>query len=297
MATSGKIPVSEKQKREYDLFGPWVLEIEAPEDVPETFSSHVSLTGDTEFAFKVPRRIERRNARPGDDLYDYLVTFDGAGVSVYCRTSAGVQTESAGYDRIVAVETLYDLLHGELALITDAETIRVPFNTVSEDVIHRGVEIIRTHLRGDSLPVPPSAVDPEDMIYLYRGLLHREQSYEAAAAVAYQAPRTVQKREPTVLDRLLDVVKRSTLRALLVIVSGHDIIVYRGEPPVTRFGRGNYGYSRTITPRPIEKISIQPEPVYAGCAQLRVGTGGTELSFLVDEHFNSDHVDSVLHAP
>jgi len=296
MATSEHASISQKQKREYDLFGPWVLEIESFEDVPEAFVSAVSLTEATELAFKVPRRIERRNARPGDDLYDYLVTLDGEGISAHRRTSPGVDSQRVGYGRIVAVKTLYDLLHGELTLITEDETIHIPFNTVSEDVIHHAVEIIRSHLRGSALSVPPAAVNPEEMIYLYRGLLHREESYEAAAPVAYQPPRSVVKREPTVLDRLLDVVKRPTLRALLVIVSGHDLIVYRGEPPVTRFGRGNYGYSRTITPRPVEGVSTEREPVYSDCARLRIGIRGTELTFLVGSDFESARVDTALHA-
>ncbi|MFW5828504.1 MAG: hypothetical protein ACOCU4_10440, partial [Alkalispirochaeta sp.] len=117
MATSEHVSISQKQKREYDLFGPWVLEIENVEDVPQTFVSSVSLTEATELAFKVPRRVERRNVRPGDDLYDYLVTLDGEGISVHRRRSDGVDSQRIGYGRIAAVKTLYDLLHGELTLI------------------------------------------------------------------------------------------------------------------------------------------------------------------------------------
>lgn len=288
---------SEKQKREYDLFGPWVFEIQQQEDIPETFASQVALTDETELAFKIPRRIERRNARPGDDLYDYLVTLDGAAVTVYRRASAGVETESVPYARMIAVETLHDLLHGELVLISDAETFRVPFNTVSEDVIGQAVEIIRAHLRGEVRSVPAAAVDLEEMIYLYRGLVHREQSYEPAEPVAYQASRTVEKREPSVLDRLLDVVKRPTLRAMLVLVSGHELIIYRGAPPVTRFGRGNYGYSRTVVPRSrIEQVGSAPEQVYADCAQLRIAAGGSELTFLVGPDFSTDRLATALGA-
>lgn len=288
---------SEKQKREYDLFGPWVFEIEQKEDIPETFASHVVLTDETELAFKIPRRIERRNARPGDDLYDFLVTLDGAAATVYRRTSAGVESESVSYARMIAVETLHDLLHGELVLISDVDTIRVPFNTVSEDVIGQAVEILRGHLRGESRSVPTAAVDLEEMIYLYRGLVHREQSYEPAEPVAYQASRTVEKLEPSVLDRLLDVVKRPTLRAMLVLVSAHELIIYRGAPPVTRFGRGNYGYSRTIVPRSrIEQVGSAPEQVYADCTQLRIAVGGSELTFLVGPDFDTDQLASALHA-
>jgi hypothetical protein len=286
---------SEKQKREYDLFGPWVLEIESNEDLPETFSAHAALTDDIELAFKVPRRVERRNVRPGDDLYDYLVTFDSSGVSVYRRTSSGVEEEAAPYKRIVAVETLYDLLHGELALFTDHETIRVPFNTVSEDVVHRAVEVVRAHIRGENLAVPPAAVDPEDMIYLYRGLVNREQANEPAEPVAYQPPRIVDKLDPTILDRLLDVIKRPRLRALMVLVSGHELIVYRGEPPVTRFGRGNYGYSRTIIPRQfIQHVDSGADSTYAECGHLRIGIQDTELAFLVGSDFDTSRVDTTL---
>ncbi|MEX2444762.1 MAG: hypothetical protein WD492_14245 [Alkalispirochaeta sp.] len=288
---------SEKQKREYDLFGPWVLEIESPDDVPETFVSDAPVTEETELAFKVPRRIERRNARPGDDLYDFLVTLDAQGVAVYRRTSNGVQPETVPYGRIVAVKTLYDLLHGELTLITDQETIGIPFNTVSEDVIHRAVEVIRGHIRGESLAVPLATVDPEEMVYLYRGLVHREQAYEAVEPVAYQSPQKIEKREPTVVDRLLDIVKRPTLRAMLVLVSGHELIVYRGEPPVARFGRGHYGYSRTIVPRPfIGRVYADSESEYAQCAQLRIGIRETELTFLVGSDFETGGVATALHA-
>lgn len=59
---------------ELDHFGPWVLEITTSDPPPSIFEPYLVRDEEPHFAIKVPRRIERREARPGMDLHYYLVS-------------------------------------------------------------------------------------------------------------------------------------------------------------------------------------------------------------------------------
>jgi len=52
---------SQKHKREYDMFGPWIFQIESADDVPDAFEPYFRYDETVEFAIKIPHHVERRN--------------------------------------------------------------------------------------------------------------------------------------------------------------------------------------------------------------------------------------------
>ena len=58
---------------EYNAFGPWAYEISEKYPLPPLFAPYFTADDKAVIKIKIPREIERRNAEPGMDLYDYVV--------------------------------------------------------------------------------------------------------------------------------------------------------------------------------------------------------------------------------
>ena len=58
---------------EYNAFGPWVYEIDDAHPLPPLFASCFTDNDEAILKIKVPREIERRNAAPGMELYDFVI--------------------------------------------------------------------------------------------------------------------------------------------------------------------------------------------------------------------------------
>ena len=82
---------------EYDRFGPWVVEISDEDPPPPLFVPHLSRTDTPLLSVKIPRVISRRDARPGMDLYDYLVSLYEEDVVVLERQDHHVEARTIRY--------------------------------------------------------------------------------------------------------------------------------------------------------------------------------------------------------
>ena len=58
---------------EYDRFGPWIYEISEEDPVPPLFIDHIPTDKIPLMSIKIPRKIDRSEARPGWNLYDYVM--------------------------------------------------------------------------------------------------------------------------------------------------------------------------------------------------------------------------------
>lgn len=65
-----------EQIREYNAFGPWIYEIKHREDMPRCFLPWYNEVDKAPILLKVPVNRDRRDARPGQDLYRALVAVD-----------------------------------------------------------------------------------------------------------------------------------------------------------------------------------------------------------------------------
>ncbi len=133
--------------KEYDRFGPWILEITDDDPVPPIFLPHVDAGVTPLLTFKIPRPIERRRARPGMHLYDYLVSLFDSGVEILRRHEDTVAAHRFAYDDIKALRVTDDLLRGTVDMVLTGETFSFPYNTVSEEIIARMASLVRERFR------------------------------------------------------------------------------------------------------------------------------------------------------
>jgi len=294
-----------KEVREYDRFGPWIIEITDIDEIPDRFLPVCDQIGDADLVFKIPRPIERRNARVGDDLYEYVVRLGDAGVEIHRHVGDGIETVRAGYDEIVGLAIVSDLLFGEFILYLAGGTVRFAFNTVSEELIEGVAGTIRRRWSEDpgteqrregSIDSP---VEREELSSLYRVLLRKEEAAgRAVVPLIYQEERTVEVRKRTLLEIGLDLIRRPRLREALVARSADELIVYAGVPQVVRFNKGYYGYSRTVLPiSQIRSVEVAQDLRYEGFLQVTMEIPEHRIPFSLEGGAPIERIRSVIHAP
>ena len=138
----------DERQHEYDRFGPWAIEVTAEDPAPPLFRPYLTRSEPALLSIKIPRRIERRNARPGMDLYDYLVCLYGDDLTVLQRVGQQrsgheVRAETLRYQDVQYMRVSQDLLRGNVRLGLPSGPFDLPYNTVSEHLMWRAVDLIR----------------------------------------------------------------------------------------------------------------------------------------------------------
>jgi hypothetical protein len=141
-------------EREYDRFGPWAVEISDDDPLPALFAPWMTRQDTPLLCVKVPRHIERRDARPGMDLYDYVVALYEDDLVVLRRDGRDVRSESCRYREVRWVRSNHCLLRGSIQLgLPRGRVIDLAYNTVSETLMQRIVDLVRERYGRDPVPV------------------------------------------------------------------------------------------------------------------------------------------------
>lgn len=164
----------DSQRLEYDHFGPWVLEVASDDPPPPVFVPYLMHQEAPLIAVKVPRRIERRDAHPGMDLYDYLICLYDDDLEVMQRDEREVRVRTCRYRDIGHLSVTRTLLHGNIRLGLPGGPCDVPFNTAADDPIRRVIGLIRGHCHPQPTETTvPTGSDPcvDRLSFYFRHLL------------------------------------------------------------------------------------------------------------------------------
>lgn len=279
-----------KRDREFDAFGPWILAVEEERDVPPLFRGAFTFDDTVRLVLKIPRHITRRNARPGMDLYDHLVVIYATEILILDRMESGKEPRRrvAPLQDLLAVGKLTDLLLGELRLHLREETVTVPFNTISEELIDEAIALVSESIHKEGGPPVSTgkSATTEELTPLYRNLLKGERRENGAELLAYQPVVDVDKREKSVWDRIADIYAFPLLRELMILASPGELILYNREPMVIRRRTGHYGYLRTLLPLShLSALEREASPLFAGVEELSFVLGPRRIRCLVSESF------------
>lgn len=135
-----------ERNKEYDEFGPWIYEIDDENDVPAIFRSYYNSNINYLLLLKVPRKIERRNAVPGMDLYDYLIGACETHLNIFKKIGKIVDEKKLDYSNIIAIEDAHSLLYGKLTLLALEQSAVIEYNTVSKETILKLINIIENKI-------------------------------------------------------------------------------------------------------------------------------------------------------
>ena len=245
------------RNREYDRFGPWAIEISEADPVPPLFQPHLSGDETPLLSVKVPRKIERRDARPGMHLYDYVVTLYQEELNILERVSDDVRSVTCPYRDIQCILHGEELLSGRLRLILKEEAFELPYSTVSSSLIERMVKLVRQRYVdqkrvltiGQDLDASEQA-----MSFYYTGLLKKLNSKSPEMqALACQMETPIRKYESRALRSLfLGVIGKHLLESLHLSDGRELCMMDQGR---TYRYRGFPAYARNIYYMPISKIT------------------------------------------
>jgi hypothetical protein len=270
-------------QREYDRFGPWAVEISDQDPPPRLFAPYLRRATAPLLAIKIPRHVERRNARPGHDLYDYVVCLYDEDLVVHRREGGEVRSTTCRLGDVQHLRVTRCLLRGNIHLGLPGRPVDLPYNTVSDTIMLRLVELIRQRSPREPGPRPPgpSLEVPEGVLSFYFGRLleaerRRDASMHLLAAqgtvpVAAGSTGTLRRVAFRIADkRLLEAVHFSDGSELRVLSRGSSY-AYRWE--------STYGLETTYIPVANVRSVEWRADAANGAITLVLGTGGGDTSF------------------
>lgn len=269
---------------EYDRFGPWVLEISEEDPPPPLFVPYLNRTEEPLTSIKIPRKIERRIAHPGMNLYDYMVTLYEDEVVILERVGDDVRTHAYSYDDIQYICLKEELLKGTLHLSLPGHAFDLPFNTVSKDVMGNIVDLLRERYAGAARGVTimeEAQVDNEAFSYYFNSLLTKHQAGGTQfRLLAAQPTRAVGSFESESWRKLFYGAISKTLLESLHLSDGRELkIINRSK---TYKYKWQTIYSKATYLVPVEKIcavSWEADEKNTAVTHMLLETSGATIEF------------------
>lgn len=283
--------MSSISKKEYFEFGPWLTRIGGAEDIPEQFASVKNeILGGT-FMFKIPRNIDRSNAKEGMLLYDVIISIDDAYFKKFTCDGEKVESSSIALKDIVYMQYEINLLYGELILAAESEKVEIMFNTVSSDLIFEVVSFLRKHYVVGKTMIDLDKIEEKEVeeSFLYRSLLIRERAGEKIKIVAYQPFMELKKGEATNIRQRLSLYQEPVLQDSMFLTNGRELGILTRVKEVKDEIESDYGYRHTYIPlENIKFLSMKQDEQLNNLDILRILVNDYEVEVRVGENFAVD---------
>jgi hypothetical protein len=271
-------------QREYDRFGPWAVRISDDDPPPRLFVPHLTRADRPLLSVKIPRHIERRNATPGMDLYDYLVSLYEDDLVILQRIGREVRADGCHYRDVQHLRVSRSLLRGNVHLGLPTRLIDLPYNTVSDDLMLGLVDIVRQRYGREPVALPawpePRQAEGALSFYFERLLAAERRQGRGMRLLAAQGTVPLASREVGALRRLLFRVVDKRLLESMHFSDGRELMVLtRGKAYAYRW-EVEYGVETTYAPiRNVMAVAREDDaPNATGTLALRTAAG--ELRFV-----------------
>jgi hypothetical protein len=269
---------------EYDRFGPWIIEISEADPPPPLFQPYLIREEIPLLSIKIPRKIDRRDARPGMNLYDYMVSLYQERLVILERVGNDVRSEAFFYRDIQCLRHGEHLLYGNLCLSMTGKVYDLPFNTISTNIVQRLVDLIRQRYAagaGQAAMIEAIGIPEDDLGFFFTRLLAEEKAqYPEFRVLASQTEIPVGFYETGIFRKLLFGVIGKRLLESLHLSDGRELkIINRGKTYRYK-GQAVYGIDTFYVP--ISKIvgaTWEMDPKNAAIMNLILDTGGGYSSF------------------
>lgn len=268
--------------REYDRFGPWALEICDEDPAPPLFAAHLTRADEALLSIKIPRKIARRDAHPGMDLYDYVISLYEEDLVILERVQSEVRSRAIAYRDVKHLRVREDLLRGRLFLGVPGSPYELPYNTVSNEVMARVSDIIRARYRdgaGETAVAMPHVDEPPEMSFYFERMLKEQRRQGSDQRVlAAQPDLGLGDLETSGLRKVLFGIVDKRLLESVHLSDGRELrVIDRGRSFAYRW-QTTYGRRETLIP--LANISeVRWDGADERTASLTVATAGGENSW------------------
>ena len=272
---------------EYNAFGPWAYEISEKNPLPRLFAPYFTADDKAVIKIKIPREIERRNGKPGMDLYDYVVALYEDRILILKREDGTVLEKQIPLKEFKGVRIYQNLLKGGYTIFSARGSISFPFNSVSLDLFRKLTNLVLERVKSQvrdisSLPVTETA--PESMLLI--NMLHdTEMKLPDIRVGAVQKSADVHRKGATqnMIERMLW--GEMNPEALHLYTDQYLIVFENGIFP-NHVGMQDFGYTQTIIPLDrIDGIEVAHSEEYSLLEESRLTLGQDRIAY----HFEIDN--------
>jgi hypothetical protein len=288
----------DRLKKEYDAFGPWLTVIKTEDGIPPQYIEERNTILDSIYCFKVPRNIERRDARPGMLLYEAVVALFDTKVIILRRKEGSVERFDVSYEDIVYIQNTTDLLMSTFTLATKDYIQTVDYKPIPEDVMDRTVHIIREKCFARSKRFDISDI-PEHIVVesqLFKNLLREEvDDDKEIKLVEYQPFVELVRNTPTPKDRVKDLYSRPVLQDCMFLTNGKELIIINRNKEVKGKKDPDYSYKHTYTSLDqITDLTFKDEPELKNLQRLTIVLGSLKITRKVSDEVSLKTLKSVI---
>lgn len=245
-----------ERNKEYDAFGPWIYEIDDENDVPNIFRSYYSIDSNCLMLIKVPRKIERAKASPGMDLYDYLISAYDTYLHIFRRVGKKVIEQKVDYNSVIAIKDIHNLLRGLLILYTPKEPVIIEYNTVSEKIVSKLINVIENRISYGERKIQIEGIpiqDKSDSIdVLFINLFDMLQKVNPGISLAAYQSRPQIKKTKDIRQKLKN--KEILLSQTAFIVNDKELIVLERDFPKQRKEVAKYEHTFSYLFLPLQSF-------------------------------------------
>ena len=239
---------------EYHCFGPWILEITDENPMPPLFVPYYKETNNYLMLIKVPMNIDRSQAKPGMDLYRYVIGMYDNYFYLLERNEKEVSETKFSYSEIEGIENFSDLLIGKLTIYLKYRKVTINYSSVSGDIITKLIGIIRdrySERKYNKVLLDNNQSQGIDRVYI--NLLDSMKSCGDLLNIsAVQPSIKVKALNQSILKKLLCHINQQKLLSVIYLSNDKELLVLsRGKP--FRY-RSDSIISYNLIYIPIEKI-------------------------------------------
>jgi hypothetical protein len=275
------------QDQEYSRFGPWAVRISDQDPPPPLFVPYLTRDVPMLLGVKIPRLIERRDAHPGMDLYDFLVCLYEKDMVVLQRVGREVRSQACHYQDVQHLRVCRHLLHGSIQLGLPGRTLDLPYSTVSDTTMQGIVDLVRQRYVRPYQPAGPAKeveVAPGVLSFYFDGLLATERRRHAGMRLlAVQGTAPVRSERMSVARRSMLRIASKRLLESMHLTDGRELkIVDRGQPYAHRW-QSVYGADICYIPIANVRAAAWHHDARNGASDLILGTGGGSCSYVFED--------------
>lgn len=276
---------------EYNSFGPWAYEINEEYPLPRLFAPCFSDDDKAIMKIKIPRDVERRDAEPGMDLYDYVIALYEDNFRVLERQDSKVKEHSIPLKDFRGIRIHENLLRGGYTVYSTEGAMSFPFNAVSVDLFKKLTNLVFERLQSQnaagqpfdisSLPVTDTAPTAMFMKNMLHDLQMKTPGIRLGAVQKSVEVRRKESRRDEI-QRLLW--KKMNPEALHLFTDKYLIIVENGIFP-NLVGMEDLGYTQTVIPFDrISGVEIVDSKDYSLLKECNLSMGSNKVTYHFDEN-------------
>lgn len=283
-------------EKEYHEFGPWLKAINTVEDIPQQFDQYRDKIEVADYSFKVPVHKDRRKLKPGNLLYEKVVSLFPDRMIVFSAKKDAVYREDLMFKDFKYIEHGGELMNSYIKVVSKYRALTLSYNSVSNDVSSVVVKMLRDAVLPLASTVDMNNIESVELsdLQLYRYFETKEIIERPIKILGYQEIKDLQKKNPSTMDNLLNVVITYKLQDALFMTDGVELIIANRRKSVEWVKHADYSYRHIFIPlEVIDEISIEEDPKFSNLKDIRITMDMIEERLMVDKSFPVNQIKAL----